>query len=154
MRFREFGRSIGIVSMLTGTHAIASLAQPQRASRHCVDAESAKPFEVSGRLVRRVFPGPPNYENVKHGDIPESAWIILLSAPVCIAGDKLALKPVSTKTIQLLPDGDLQTPVGILQRLRGRYVTLRLKQSFAAQTGHHHAPIVATVEMARWRGAE
>lgn len=149
MWFREFGRSLGLLSMLTGTHASPVLAQLVIAPHHCIDAESAKPFEVSGRLVRRVFPGPPNYENVKRGDAPEAAWIILLSEPVCIAGDEFALKTVSARTIQLLPDVDLPTSAGILQRLRGRYVTFSLKRPFSAQTGHHHAPILATVVAAR-----
>ena len=34
--------------------------------------------ELSGVLVRKVFPGPPNYDSVEDGDYPEVGWILQL----------------------------------------------------------------------------
>ena len=54
----------------------------------CIDVASQKPIQLSGRLDHRVFPGPPNYEDVQKGDAPESAYILELASPRCFIGDE------------------------------------------------------------------
>jgi hypothetical protein len=35
------------------------------------------PFvSLRGKLIRHTFPGPPNYENIKEGDCPETRWVL------------------------------------------------------------------------------
>lgn len=31
---------------------------------------------LRGKLIRHTFPGPPNYENIKEGDYPETRWVL------------------------------------------------------------------------------
>ena len=39
---------------------------------------------LSGTLVRKTFPGPPNYDSVKKGDKPETVWFLDLREDVCV----------------------------------------------------------------------
>lgn len=43
---------------------------------------------LSGTLVRKTFPGPPNYESVKKGDRPETSWFLDLQESVCVNTSK------------------------------------------------------------------
>jgi len=40
-------------------------------------------WELSGHLVNRVYPGPPDYESVTSGDEPITRWYLQLPWPVC-----------------------------------------------------------------------
>lgn len=33
---------------------------------------------LQGRIIRHTFPGVPNYENVEHGDAPETRWVLVI----------------------------------------------------------------------------
>ena len=39
---------------------------------------------LTGKLVIRTFPGPPNYQDVLRGDDPEVHWLVLLDRPQCV----------------------------------------------------------------------
>ncbi|WP_350304221.1 hypothetical protein [Photorhabdus viridis] len=36
--------------------------------------EEGQKLTLDGTLLRITYPGPPNYENVENGDIPETYW--------------------------------------------------------------------------------
>lgn len=40
-------------------------------------------WELTGHLVNRVFPGPPDYESVTSGDEPVMHWYLQLTWPAC-----------------------------------------------------------------------
>jgi hypothetical protein len=40
---------------------------------------------LSGHLVNRVFPGPPDFEDVTRGDVPVTRWYLQLAAPACFS---------------------------------------------------------------------
>jgi Domain of unknown function (DUF4431) len=105
---------------------------------------------LEGRLGRHVFPGPPNYEDVRSGDRPEPTYILTLAAPVCVDdGGEFADPGVRFDRVQLYTGTDALWP-----RLRagiGRRVRIQ-GQGFAAQTGHHHAPLVVDVAAIRIEG--
>lgn len=42
-----------------------------------------------GTLVRKTFPGPPNFESVKKGTKPETGWFLDLPESVCVNEDKV-----------------------------------------------------------------
>jgi hypothetical protein len=63
---------VAVVSVLVGMGAHARAA--------CLDVRQTQPLVFKGSLSRPVFPGPPNYEDVKKGDKPERAYIIKLDA--------------------------------------------------------------------------
>src|SRR5215831_8689740 len=40
--------------------------------------------KLTGTIISRTFPGPPNYESIKDGDGPETYWLLVLRRPVCV----------------------------------------------------------------------
>jgi hypothetical protein len=101
------------------------------------------PVELAGVLARRVFPGPPNYESVARGDRPETAWLLRLDQPACVAADasdatgfNVAVANVREIQLAVTPEQ--------YQRYRDR-VGRRVALSgtlFGAETGHHHTPVL------------
>ncbi|HSE16279.1 MAG TPA: DUF4431 domain-containing protein [Pyrinomonadaceae bacterium] len=105
---------------------------------------SYEPDTVSlkGKIKRRTFAGPPNYESVAKGDRPERMWVLHLSRPICVSasGDRQEEKNVS----------DLQLVFKGAEDYR-RYRSFVGKRAtvdgtlFHAQTGHHYTPVLLTV---------
>jgi len=67
---------------------------------------------VTGVLVQKVVPGPPNFKSVNRGDAPQLRWMIRLEATVCVAGnaaDKADAPDVSDiRVVELvLPDATI-----------------------------------------------
>lgn len=42
---------------------------------------------LTGRLIQRTFPGPPNYQSIARGDRPQLVDLLILDAPICTIGD-------------------------------------------------------------------
>ena len=55
------------------------------------------PVELTGRLIQRTLPGPPNYQSIARGDRPELVDLLILDAPICTIAD---YKGVSTDAFQ------------------------------------------------------
>ncbi len=45
------------------------------------------PVSLTGRLIRRTVPGPPNYQSIARGDRPQVADLLILDAPICTIPD-------------------------------------------------------------------
>lgn len=101
------------------------------------------PNVLEGRLTRRTFAGPPNYEDVRRGDTPERTFILVLPSAICIDdGQHLADPHVLFRDVQVYANDAatrrrLSAAVGRRLRVSG--------EPFAAHTGHHHAPLVMEV---------
>jgi hypothetical protein len=39
---------------------------------------------LTGKIIRKTFPGRPNYRNIKTGDEPETCWILILAKSLCV----------------------------------------------------------------------
>ena len=131
---------VAVVSVLVGMGAHAGAA--------CLDVRQSQPLTFKGSLSRPVFPGPPNYEDVKKGDKPERAYIIKLDAPICATGDEFLDSSQTFDTVQLLVDdsaNDSRALNASLTQLIGKRVEVTGKSGFGAQTGHHHAPLLVTL---------
>ncbi len=46
-------------------------------------------ISISGKISRETFPGSPNYENIDHGDEPETYWILTTNKPNCVLGESM-----------------------------------------------------------------
>jgi hypothetical protein len=42
---------------------------------------------LSGRLLQRTLPGPPNYQSIARGDRPQVVDLLILDAPICTIAD-------------------------------------------------------------------
>lgn len=100
---------------------------------------------LGGALIRKTFPGPPNYQSVKKGDAPETSWFLDLTEEVCIDEDKaepdLNPKQSGIHEIQLVlrPEQYQQH-----KRIMGKKVAAT-GTLFGEHTAHHHTPVLLTV---------
>lgn len=88
-----------------------------------------------GTLTRRTFPGPPNYRSVQQGDRPETAWVMELDNPVCVANQQ----GLASFQLMVLPLMQAQG-AGLLGRRA--WVTGTL---FTAVNQHQHTPVLMQV---------
>ena len=42
---------------------------------------------LTGRLIQRTLPGPPNYQSIARGDRPQVVDLLILDAPICTIAD-------------------------------------------------------------------
>ena len=110
----------------------------------CIDGRSGNsPVSFEGRLERRIFAGPPNYDSIRRGDRPEPAYILTLDRRICIDdGGQFADLNNRFNQIQLFSGNGrltarLRAGVGHRVRITG--------DGFAANTGHHHASLVVDI---------
>src|SRR5437667_125080 len=45
------------------------------------------PVSLTGRLIRRTLPGPPNYQSIARGDRPQVVDLLILETPICTIPD-------------------------------------------------------------------
>lgn len=62
-------------------------SKSQNSPTTCLSYEPSV-VQLTGTIIRKTFPGPPNYTNVKHGDSPERAWFLVLKQPICVQAGK------------------------------------------------------------------
>lgn len=132
------------MSDLIGKYALtlALLVVAPAAQAACYDLKKSEPHQLTGILSYRIFPGPPNYEDVQKGDTPEQSYILKLPAAICLDGDESADPKKPFSEVQLV--GTAATD-GKLAPLKDKQVTVTLDRQTAAHTGHHHRPLVAWV---------
>jgi len=71
----------------------------------CLSYEPAA-VKLTGILIRKTFPGPPNYESIRKGDKPETYWLLRLAKDICVNEDKLNpainIEQKNIRTIELV----------------------------------------------------
>jgi len=130
---------------------VGALASAAHAA--CVDIRDPQNLQFAGTLTYKIFAGPPNFEDVRKGDTPEPAYILLLDAPTCFFGDDFVEPDKLVNRVQLISlEGAAAQTYVEMRNLVGRRVWVVGKSAFGAHTAHHHAPVlvdVATVEILR-----
>src|SRR5438309_11829766 len=80
-------------------------AQKTKGCPRCLFYEPAV-VQLTGTLIHKVYPGPPDYQDLRRGDAPEVLWLLSLAVPICVDQDKVQpdLNPSHKKiqTIQLV----------------------------------------------------
>ena len=117
----------------------------RRKGSNCLAYEPVT-VELTGTILRKTFPGPPNYESVARGDAPEVHWLLELSSPICMTADAADpdIYPArrNVREIQLaFPDAKTYERQ---KNLVGKSVTAK-GTLFGSHTGHHHTAVVLTV---------
>jgi hypothetical protein len=101
--------------------------------------------ELTGHLVNRIFPGPPDYESVTSGDKPITRWYLQLSWPVCFAEYRYMTR------FQLLFDpGELDR----YQALLGRQVTVKGDLVEGLPGRHTTSLVIDVASIERWERDE
>ena len=118
---------------------LAALLAAAAPAPHCLDVRSGDaPVALEGRLVRATF----TMRDIGNGR-PEREYILILARPICLDdGGEFADPQLRFNQVQLFTSNDglrpaLRAGVGHRIRIRG--------SGFAAQTAHHHAPLVVDV---------
>ncbi|NVN84599.1 MAG: DUF4431 domain-containing protein [Rhodopseudomonas sp.] len=115
------------------------------ATDSCLDIDSSRTVVFDGKLTHKVFPGPPNFEDVGKGDRPEPSYILQLQKSICVVGiDK------QVDRVQIFPELPEQGPDNRalwakLKSLIGKQVTVTGTSAFTSFTGHHHAPLLLPI---------
>ena len=135
-----FAAIIAVMNLIW-TNLVTGQSTPQS---QCLSYEPAV-VTLSGTLVRKTFPGPPNYESVRKGDRPETSRFLDLSESVCVnestTEPDLNPKQSGIREIQLVVKPDqYQQHNGLV----GRKV-LATGTLFGEHTGHHRTPVLLTV---------
>jgi hypothetical protein len=109
---------------------------------------------LHGSLIRKTFPGPPNYSDIHKGDRAETYFLLNLDSPICFDMDKsdpdLRPSQKNVRTVQLVLEEGMYERFKLLL---GKEVVAR-GSLFAAHTGHHHTSVLLTVsnlEQAHWK---
>lgn len=113
-------------------------------AEECLSYEP-KEVRLIGTIIRKTFPGPPNYESIENGDEPETFWILRLKKPVCLKGkpdDELNSEAEKNiKDFHMVLDNEMYA----------RYKHLVSKDVIAegtlfhAHTAHHRTKVLMTV---------
>ena len=119
----------GSVFLLTVGFLVSSVA-PLLAARTLF--REPEIVNIVGILQKEVFPGPPNYENIRSGDSPETIWFVAVDEE---AGH---IKDSGEQRIQLILPEDQYNY--LLNQTVVATGTL-----FDAHTVHHHTPVLMFV---------
>ncbi|MGI0524779.1 hypothetical protein [Rhizobium giardinii] len=109
------------------------------ASAACIDIAKTPSPTFEGRLIHKIFPGPPNYEDVRQGDQPEPAFILNVTKPFCIVGDEMINDETQISRIHVFSEDIALMP------FVDHDVIVSGKELFGGSTAHHRAPVVLSV---------
>jgi hypothetical protein len=107
---------------------VATFTPLHAAHNHSYEPET---IHIVGILQKEVFPGPPNYENIKSGDSPETVWFVDID-------DVKYVTETGEQRIQLILPADQYDY--LLNQTVEATGTL-----FDAHTIHHHTPVLMFV---------
>jgi hypothetical protein len=134
------GNAVLLLGLILST---GSLAQTT-ANSTCLSYEPSV-VKLTGTLVSKTYPGPPNYNDIRRGDGAETSWFVNLTEPVCVNEDSKQpdLNPArkGVHTVQLTLSGEQYKKYKMLM---GRKV-VGTGTLFGEHTGHHYTPVLLTV---------
>lgn len=110
----------------------------------CLDYEPTF-VTLHGVVVQRTYPGPPNFENIREGDKPETVWVLMLPGPVCVdgrSGDPVNVAKTDIRRVQLVFENQ-ETFETYRRILRKRAVVTGLL--FGAMTAHDQTDVLLIV---------
>jgi hypothetical protein len=139
---------VGLILLLSGSDFWGQLAPAG-----CLSYEPVV-VHVHGTLIRKTFPGPPNYEDIRKGDAAETFWFLRLGSPICVNEDKsepeLNPSQKDIRRVQLVLEAGAYDKY---KALLGQRV-VATGTLFGSHTGHHHTPVLLTVnslERPQWK---
>ena len=118
-------------------------APVQASSADCVALSKGQVLRLSGKLSRPIFPGAPEFEDVRNGDEPEPAYILALDEPLCTTGDEFLAASETVTSVHLTPTQD-EGWFDEMNGYLGKQVMVTGTDPYGSHTGHHHAPLLMT----------
>jgi Domain of unknown function (DUF4431) len=102
---------------------------------------------LEGAVTRRMYAGPPTHESIPGGDRADTAVILVLPAPICVAPDSSSFEPDNVREsgvreVQLASGSD--SVWAALKRVRGSRIRVT-GELFHAITAHPRTPVLLWV---------
>ena len=100
---------------------------------------------LTGQVILRTYPGPPNYEDIRRGDRPETQLILMLPKPICAEGRGIRGIPLridDVVEITLVPSDAVPRIQAV-----GKVFTVS-GTLFEAHTAHHRTKLLLTLQSA------
>src|SRR5215471_16803814 len=87
--------------------SVFAASAKSQSKQPCLDYGPAE-VRLTGTIVRKTYPGPPEYESVRKGDAPERYWLLVLSRPICTNEGRPNFDPAykNVRTLQLVFDSE------------------------------------------------
>ena len=115
------------------------------ANAACIDLKQKDALSFEGTLNYRIFPGPPNYEDVRKGDTPEPTYILKLDDAICATGDEFVDQNVKFDSIQIFPESG-KAAQALWRDLRGlHWATRRCCRDGSLRTPYGAPPCCSDV---------
>lgn len=99
--------------------------------------------KLTGRILQRVYPGPPNYQSIRAGDRREVADILQLAKKICVRADMTDLVNEAERNIKEIQLVFLDRQSWENDSSKRVIVGGRL---FHAHSGHHHTKVLLEVD--------
>src|SRR5438270_3022829 len=112
----------------------------QASAQNCLSYDTDG-VQLRGTISKKTFPGPPNYENIRKGDEPETYWILHLVKPICTTANTDNDAEKNVNDLQLILT---VKQYALYRKLVGKRARITGKLSHAI-TGHHHTPVMMEV---------
>lgn len=122
-------------------------------SAPCINLKQSRHFRFEGVLTYKIFPGAPNYEDVRKSDKAEPTYILRLRKPVCVTDDAFIGANQQIDRIQIFPDYSNRENPALWKALRasvGKSVIVEGAEPSGAYSGHHHAPLLLPITKITW----
>lgn len=137
-------------SLLRGTtrdHRIPVLLWVTDVKAECREYLSYEPavVKLTGVIISKTYPGPPNYESIRGGDEPETYWLLALSHPICVNEKPSAFYEAAKNVRRVQLVFSSEKAYKTYRRLLGKRVTAT-GTLYGAHTGHHKTPVLLTVD--------
>ena len=135
----------GAMLLAISTLAMAAGAGAQvsggRTITGCIAVGGERPvMSVQGRLTRRHFPGPPNFESIRGGDEDNPTLILVLPIPICVDdGDNFSNPGVRSRNVHVWTL-DANVNRTLLSSV-GRRVIIT-GEGYSRNNALHYAPLV------------
>src|SRR5215471_20884356 len=123
--------------------SVFAASAKSQAGQPCLDYGPAE-ARLTGTIVRKTYPGPPEYESVRKGDAPERYWLLLLSKPICTNEDRPNFDSAykNVRSLQLVFDSERAYKK--YRALLGKHV-IAIGMLFAGNNIHHKTPVLLIV---------
>lgn len=135
-------RLCGLRVLLTALPLVWAGSVQAQQNPKCVEYRPAT-VKLTGVIISRTYPGPPEYENIRKGDEPQTYWLLALSRPICVAqksDDDPAEKNI--RRIQLVFSSE--KAYRTYRRLLGKRV-VATGTLYPGSNIHHKTPVLLTV---------
>ena len=131
-----------ITALIAGT-ALDGSARAE--SCRSVDLKRRTDITLSGTLNFKMFPGAPNFDDIRSGDQPEPTYILKLDDSLCVSGSDMQDGTSELiNDVQIYVDDDRVLEES-MRRFKGQHIIVTAKDPDVAITGHHHAPLVTRI---------